>query len=45
VLVAGEPEMATWAQRLRDGVPIPEEFLEQLREVAKRAGVRFILAS
>jgi LDH2 family malate/lactate/ureidoglycolate dehydrogenase len=45
VLVAGDPEMATWAERLRDGVPIPADLMEQLREVATSAGVPFVLAS
>jgi LDH2 family malate/lactate/ureidoglycolate dehydrogenase len=44
VLVAGDPEMATRAERLRDGVPIPDDLLAQLREVARQAGVPFILA-
>src|SRR5262245_54527330 len=44
VLVAGDPEMATRAERLRDGVPIPDDLLEQLRGVAKSAGVPFVLA-
>jgi LDH2 family malate/lactate/ureidoglycolate dehydrogenase len=43
VLVAGDPEMATRAERLRDGVPIPDDLMDQLREVAKRAGVPFVL--
>ena len=34
VLVAGDPEMATRAERLRDGVPIPDDLMVQLREVA-----------
>jgi LDH2 family malate/lactate/ureidoglycolate dehydrogenase len=44
VLVAGDPEMATRAERLRDGVPIPDDLMAQLREVARQAGVPFILA-
>ena len=44
VLVAGDPEMATRAERLRDGVPVPEDLMEQLREVALRAGVTFVLS-
>jgi LDH2 family malate/lactate/ureidoglycolate dehydrogenase len=43
VLVAGDPEMATRAERLRDGVPIPDDLMEQLRGVAKSAGVPFVL--
>jgi LDH2 family malate/lactate/ureidoglycolate dehydrogenase len=43
VLVAGDPEMTTRAERLRDGVPVPADLLAQLREVAKSAGVPFVL--
>ena len=45
VLVAGDPEMATRRERLQEGVPIPEDLMEQLREVVKSAGVPFVLAS
>jgi LDH2 family malate/lactate/ureidoglycolate dehydrogenase len=44
VLVAGDPEMATRAERLRVGVPIPDDLMEQLRAVAKSVGVPFVLA-
>ena len=44
VLVAGDPEMATRAERLRDGVPVPDDLLAQLRAVAASAGVPFVLA-
>jgi LDH2 family malate/lactate/ureidoglycolate dehydrogenase len=44
VLVAGDPETATSAERLERGVPIPDDLLAQLRDVAKRAGVAFLLA-
>jgi LDH2 family malate/lactate/ureidoglycolate dehydrogenase len=44
VLVAGDPEMATRRQRLESGVPIPDDLLAQLREVADRARVPFLLA-
>src|SRR4029450_3940003 len=43
VLVAGDPEMATRAERLRDGVPIPEDLMAQLEVVVRSAGVPFIL--
>jgi len=43
VLVAGDPEMATRAERLRDGVPVPEDLLAQLRAVATAANVPFVL--
>jgi LDH2 family malate/lactate/ureidoglycolate dehydrogenase len=44
VLVAGDPEMATRAERLRDGVPVPDDLMAQLREVAQRASVPFVMA-
>jgi LDH2 family malate/lactate/ureidoglycolate dehydrogenase len=44
VLVAGDPEMATRQARLREGVPIPDDLMEQLRAVAQSAGVPFVLA-
>jgi len=44
VLVAGDPEMATRQERLAAGVPIPDDLMEQLRGVATRAGVPFVLA-
>jgi LDH2 family malate/lactate/ureidoglycolate dehydrogenase len=43
VMVAGDPEAATKVERLRDGVPVPEDLLEQLRAVAKSASVPFVL--
>ena len=44
VLVAGDPEMATKAERLRDGVPVPDDLMTQLRAVAQSAGVPFVLS-
>lgn len=43
VLVAGDPEMATRSERLQGGVPIPDDLMDQLRAVAKSAGVPFVL--
>jgi LDH2 family malate/lactate/ureidoglycolate dehydrogenase len=43
VLVAGDPEMATRAERLRDGVPVPDDLMDQLKAVAKSAEVPFVL--
>ena len=43
VLVAGDPEMATRAERLRDGVPVPDDLMTQLRAVATAATVPFVL--
>jgi LDH2 family malate/lactate/ureidoglycolate dehydrogenase len=44
VLVAGDPEMATRQERLRAGVPIPDDLMQQLRAVVSRAGVQCTLA-
>jgi LDH2 family malate/lactate/ureidoglycolate dehydrogenase len=44
VLVAGDPEMASRAERLEAGVPVPDDLMDQLRAVAKSAGVPFVLA-
>jgi LDH2 family malate/lactate/ureidoglycolate dehydrogenase len=44
VLVAGDPEMTTRSERLEAGVPIPDDLMTQLRDVAKSAGVSFVLA-
>jgi LDH2 family malate/lactate/ureidoglycolate dehydrogenase len=44
VMVAGDPEMLTRAERLEQGVPIPDDLIVQLRAVAARAGVPFVLA-
>jgi LDH2 family malate/lactate/ureidoglycolate dehydrogenase len=43
VLVAGDPEMATRSERLEAGVPIPDDLMTQLREVARSASVPFVL--
>ncbi len=43
VLVAGDPEMATRAERLERGVPIPDDLMGQLRDVVRTAGVPFVL--
>jgi LDH2 family malate/lactate/ureidoglycolate dehydrogenase len=44
VLVAGDPELTTRAERLQHGVPIPDDLMVQLRAVVKDAGVPFVLA-
>ncbi|MGH7331382.1 MAG: Ldh family oxidoreductase [Candidatus Rokuibacteriota bacterium] len=43
VLVAGDPELLARQERLENGVPIPDDLMEQLRAVVKRAGVPFVL--
>jgi LDH2 family malate/lactate/ureidoglycolate dehydrogenase len=44
VLVAGDPELATRAERLEAGVPVPDDLMTQLRAVVERARVPFVLA-
>ena len=43
VLVAGDPEAATKAQREREGIPIPAALGESVKGIAQRAGVEFLL--
>jgi LDH2 family malate/lactate/ureidoglycolate dehydrogenase len=43
VLVAGDPELQASERRLREGVPIPEVVLENLRGIAQRSGAPFLL--
>jgi len=43
VLVAGDPERLTQAERLEQGVPVPDDLITQLRGVAASAGVPFLL--
>jgi LDH2 family malate/lactate/ureidoglycolate dehydrogenase len=44
VMVAGDPEILTRAERLEQGVPIPDDLMAQLRAVAESASVPFVLA-
>ena len=39
VLVPGEPEDKVHAARIRDGIPLPEGTVRNLRKVAERFGV------
>jgi LDH2 family malate/lactate/ureidoglycolate dehydrogenase len=43
VLVAGDPENEAKKERLQAGVPVPDDLMTQLRGVAERAGVPFVL--
>src|SRR5688500_2360693 len=43
VLVPGDPEASSRAERLRDGIPIPASLLEKLKQVCERSGVACIL--
>jgi LDH2 family malate/lactate/ureidoglycolate dehydrogenase len=43
VLVPGEPEAATRAGRLKDGIPVPESLRSKIRAICERSGVPFLL--
>jgi LDH2 family malate/lactate/ureidoglycolate dehydrogenase len=43
VLVPGDPEAATRARRLKDGIPVPESLRTLIRAVCERSGVPFLL--
>lgn len=40
ILVPGEPEYRTYEERSRNGIPLPERTVQNLREVAGRLGVK-----
>ncbi len=44
VMVAGDPEWATFAERSRDGVPLPETLIDKLRDVVSRCNAPWLLA-
>ena len=44
VLVAGAPEAASRAERLRHGIPVPPALLAAVEDIASRAGAEFLLA-
>jgi LDH2 family malate/lactate/ureidoglycolate dehydrogenase len=43
VLVPGDPEIASRAKRLKEGIPMPDSLLTKIRAICERSGVRFIL--
>ena len=43
VLVPGDPEAATRAQRLKDGIPVPESLRSKIKAICERSGVPFLL--
>ena len=43
VLVAGDPEVAARAKRLREGIPMPGSLLEKIKAICERSQVKFIL--
>ncbi|MFQ3456629.1 Ldh family oxidoreductase [Bradyrhizobium sp. UFLA01-814] len=45
VIVAGEPEFARRAERLKTGIPLNDVFLDEVKAVATSAAVDFILDS
>jgi LDH2 family malate/lactate/ureidoglycolate dehydrogenase len=44
VLVPGDPEAATRAERLQAGIPIPDKLLDQIADVCERCGAEFLLS-
>ncbi|MGY9057281.1 MAG: Ldh family oxidoreductase [Alphaproteobacteria bacterium] len=43
VLVAGDPEWATFAERSAEGIPLPGLLIEEMREVVSRCNAPFLL--
>ena len=43
VLVAGEPEAMSRAERTRDGIPVPAALVDKIRAICDRAGAPFLL--
>lgn len=43
VMVAGDPEAAKMAQRSREGIPLSQALLRQLKDLCERAGAPFLL--
>ena len=43
VLMAGDPEYAEYERRAKDGIPVTDTLLEEVREVCKTSGAKFIL--
>jgi LDH2 family malate/lactate/ureidoglycolate dehydrogenase len=43
VLVAGDPEYATFAERSANGVPLPQSLLDEVREVVSRCNAPYLL--
>jgi hypothetical protein len=41
--VAGDPQAQARQTRSRQGIPLPDTLLEQLRGVCERAGAEFLL--
>ena len=43
VLVAGDPEWTTFAERSRNGVPLPETLIDELHDVVRRCNAPWLL--
>ena len=43
VMVAGDPEWATYAERVEHGVPLPDTLLDEIRDVVSRCNAPFLL--
>ena len=43
VLVHGDPERANHAERSKNGVPVPEALMDEVRDVARQNNVAFVL--
>jgi LDH2 family malate/lactate/ureidoglycolate dehydrogenase len=42
VLVPGDPEVASRAERLENGIPVAETLIEETRRVAEESGAEFL---
>jgi len=45
VLVAGDPEREARAERLRDGIPLPDSLIAQIKAIAAGSGAPFLLGA
>ena len=43
VLVPGDPERASRAERLKNGIPLPDTLVEKIRAICERSAVPFLL--
>ena len=43
VLVPGDPEAASRAKRLKEGIPVPESLRSKIKAICERSGVPFLL--
>ena len=45
VLVPGDPENAAMAERTRNGIPVPDNLVAQVRSIAQASGAAWLLQS